>query len=201
MKAISIKKLIAATAMALASISAQATLIDFESTGTPGNYNQLNYAIDGFVFNHTLDNIDISAGSPWQGTGPARSGSFAALNNYGGIGEVTKAGGGTFSFESLWLRSWQGTTSSGIISGWLNGVQVGSVGGVRTTTWAQFTGNFASIDTLRIDFGNFFLLDDISLNSANISPVPEPETYAMLLAGLGLMGGMARRRKQKLANA
>lgn len=27
--------------------------------------------------------------------------------------------------------------------------------------------------------------------------VPEPETYAMLLAGLGLMGALARRRKQK----
>ncbi|MDP3538824.1 MAG: PEP-CTERM sorting domain-containing protein [Azonexus sp.] len=27
--------------------------------------------------------------------------------------------------------------------------------------------------------------------------VPEPETYAMFLAGLGLMGGIARRRKQK----
>jgi hypothetical protein len=30
----------------------------------------------------------------------------------------------------------------------------------------------------------------------NIAPVPEPETYAMLLAGLGLMGFVARRRKQ-----
>ena len=30
-------------------------------------------------------------------------------------------------------------------------------------------------------------------------PVPEPETYAMLLAGLGLMGYVARRRKQKRA--
>lgn len=30
------------------------------------------------------------------------------------------------------------------------------------------------------------------------APVPEPETYAMMLAGLGLLGMGARRRKQKL---
>jgi hypothetical protein len=28
-----------------------------------------------------------------------------------------------------------------------------------------------------------------------VSPIPEPETYAMLLAGLGLLGFMARRPK------
>ncbi len=31
----------------------------------------------------------------------------------------------------------------------------------------------------------------------SVVAVPEPETYAMLLAGLGLMGAVARRRKQK----
>jgi len=31
--------------------------------------------------------------------------------------------------------------------------------------------------------------------SLKVTPVPEPETYAMLIAGLGLVGFMARRRK------
>jgi hypothetical protein len=40
-------------------------------------------------------------------------------------------------------------------------------------------------------------LDKVSFTTA---PVPEPETYAMMLAGLGLMGLVARRRKQKLSS-
>ena len=37
---------------------------------------------------------------------------------------------------------------------------------------------------------------DAGLRAMAVSPVPEPETYAMLLAGLGLVGFVARRRKQ-----
>ena len=36
---------------------------------------------------------------------------------------------------------------------------------------------------------------------AMVGAIPEPETYAMLLAGLGLLGFAARRRKQKEAAA
>ena len=32
--------------------------------------------------------------------------------------------------------------------------------------------------------------------SASVTPVPEPETYALMLAGLGMVGFMASRRKQ-----
>lgn len=39
------------------------------------------------------------------------------------------------------------------------------------------------------------------LQAAVPSPIPEPEIYAMLAAGLGLMGFVARRRKQQLAAA
>ncbi len=39
--------------------------------------------------------------------------------------------------------------------------------------------------------GNYVVVDDFSFTT----PVPEPETYAMMLAGLGLIGLYARRRK------
>jgi hypothetical protein len=38
----------------------------------------------------------------------------------------------------------------------------------------------------------------VTINGDPLAPVPEPETYAMMLAGLGQLGVMTRRRKQKL---
>ena len=35
----------------------------------------------------------------------------------------------------------------------------------------------------------------LSTLNATVTPVPEPESFAMLFAGLGLLGAIARRRK------
>jgi len=43
--------------------------------------------------------------------------------------------------------------------------------------------------------------NDVVFQMESVTPVPEPETYALLLAGLGLMGFVARRRRQRLATA
>ncbi len=42
----------------------------------------------------------------------------------------------------------------------------------------------------------FSVLDAEGWHGFNVAAVPEPETYAMMLAGLGLVGFMARRRRK-----
>lgn len=39
-------------------------------------------------------------------------------------------------------------------------------------------------------------IDSVKLLGQVTAPVPEPETYAMLMAGLGVLGAVARRKKQ-----
>ena len=59
-------------------------------------------------------------------------------------------------------------------------------------TFAANTDTFLTIkftgSNPKLNFGGSF-------NASTVSAVPEPETYAMLLAGLGVVGFMARRRK------
>jgi hypothetical protein len=37
------------------------------------------------------------------------------------------------------------------------------------------------------------------IGAISLAPVPEPQMYAMILAGVGLIGFMARRRQQSAA--
>ena len=43
------------------------------------------------------------------------------------------------------------------------------------------------------------LFSSNALHISAVTAVPEPESYAMLLAGLGLMGDIARRRNKNSA--
>lgn len=62
------------------------------------------------------------------------------------------------------------------------------------TSFTIFTNNPTADDN--IFFSSLYLTGDIS----NVTPgIPEPESWTMLLAGLGLLGYVARRRKQKAA--
>lgn len=60
----------------------------------------------------------------------------------------------------------------------------------------QMQGTFTSMN---INIGQPENWHGFNIGSASVSAVPEPETYAMMLAGLGLMGSIVRRRKSRQA--
>lgn len=66
----------------------------------------------------------------------------------------------------------------------------GMMGAVGMTAWSKTA--YGEVGTM----GGVPLSEEITLISST-APVPEPETYAMFLAGLGLMGALARRRNPK----
>ena len=62
----------------------------------------------------------------------------------------------------------------------------------------------SDFSVLNADYNNYYALGEITVDALpytgpgpDTSPVPEPSTYAMLLAGLGLTGAIARHRARR----
>jgi hypothetical protein len=171
----------------------------FESNSVGGGYAYGNVAA-GWSF--TGGSGVSSNGTAWRGT--TSSGShFAFLQNTASISQSfvsTSAFNYTFFFDTA-LRAFYNAGQRVVVQ--LNGNQIGAF--TPTTSWSS-----VSVSALNVGAGTHTLsflgtnpthasdtsafIDNVSIS---VSPVPEPETYALMLAGLGLMGSLARRRKQK----
>ena len=92
--------------------------------------------------------------------------------------------------DSIWLSSlcsacgpanhWQGATFTGLVAGDYKFTYVPRPS--PTAEWTPYNDSLNGIFTI---------------SGTVLNPVPEPETYALMLAGLGAVGFMARRRKQQ----
>jgi hypothetical protein len=77
---------------------------------------------------------------------------------------------------------------------------------VKGTTLADFIGSFATADNKPTPVFSVLSLARFSLDGSGawsqadsskwVAPIPEPETYAMLLAGLGMLGFVGKRRSR-----
>lgn len=68
----------------------------------------------------------------------------------------------------------------------------------NVTAFYRFdAGHGAGVDSFTTAFNSLSNATLYSTEKASVTAVPEAETYAMMLAGLGMMGVVARRRKQK----
>lgn len=196
-----LKRSLTALAMTLAAVSAHATTSDT----TLGNTRTITENFDGGPFINGNFNTPFSSddylrlNTGLRGINQTATLSFATaaastatLNFYYAFLGSTPA---TVSLDGYTWSLGQTNDVLGVslinpgVSSLLASTPFSSVPEVLALTAGQHTLTFStgsgSIRTLKVD--------DIKITLS----VPEPETYAMLLAGLGLLGAVAKRRKQR----
>jgi len=105
-----------------------------------------------------------------------------------------------FNIDSMWLVSKE-IPMDLTITGYANGVEIATVTFTITTQATEYSSEFSlfkGVDSFTIDINpkDPFVGYRWGMGSMEVTVVPEPEAYAMLLAGLGLVGVMARRRQR-----
>lgn len=200
---------------------AQAQVIDFDELAHEDFYAVYQTILaDGFQFGSAFGNGD--ALGVWGRTSAYQAdvGNAAVFINYGGdTVTMSQVGGGTFDFVSIDFADVynQGTTSgfrftfnyaaggsssADISLDNLAGLQTFAFNqaGVSSVSWQNIVGDggWGQFDNVNIGLITAFPSQtdvyDVSLAPIT-APVPEPETYALMLAGLGMVAWVARRRR------
>ena len=170
-----------------------------------------NYSLNGSGFGYvTKDNVWPIG--PWIANTTTSKWITPLANQGASFDPVTK---GTYTWSlSFNLAGFDASTAS--FSGkfaadnsavvLLNGHSIGSANGFTSfSNFSAASGFNSGLNTL-----DFVVTNDgqrtgnptglrVEFTASNVTPVPEPETYAMLLAGLGLMGVISRRRAKRNA--
>ena len=202
-----ISKILLAAAALCAAMGANAQVSGVAVGSSSGTFLQLSSAglsggtvaslTGGTVYTQDQPFADIPKGGVFGGNflaaGPT-SGAPATLSFLnGGVGFISFLWGSPDVYNKLTVTSTGGFTqvfdSTNITFASTNGNQAYS-------QYVQFTGlNGAKITSL--SFNNVPSQDAFESANYSITPVPEPETYALLLAGLGAVAFVARRRRNK----
>jgi hypothetical protein len=152
-------------------VGSYAALIDNQMMGTNSIMKQANIGI-GTVTPGTLINITFDAKGSFGNGGVAFASFFSELGG-GGVSKTEILGGGPLNggADFDWKTFSFTTTAGPDVTGGVT-LELGAATGA-------VVGSFATM-----------YYDNVS-----VTAVPEPGTYAMLLAGLGLVGFMIRRRR------
>ena len=180
----------------------------FETTTVGANDFSYGFSMAGVAADWTFySNAGVSGADSAFG-GVASSGNYFALlqsHEHDAAGSMsqsfTSTGTGTYSIDfDLSARPSHDSGEQVIVS--LDGTTIGTY--TSTNTWTALSASttigagshvltFTGLNAAGVDSTAY--LDNIRISAAAaVSAVPEASTYAMLLAGLGLIGFVARRR-------
>lgn len=187
--------LAAAPAIASASI-----LLDFEQNWAYGQAVDSTYATDGVTFTNVLglsnDPINFpdyftNAPSP-LGTVSVQLDGEVNTSSYMNVTSGVFSNGLSFFFStpsavSGAVKAYSGLNGTGDLLGTLD--LVANNDGTYST-WTQATVNFTGIAK---SFDLTGAANVVAFDNMNINAVPEPESYALGLVGLSLLGAVARR--------
>ena len=193
----SLKKTILAAALALAGAQAGAvTVWTLDGTSSGGATEGLTYTLTGDLatgsFNLSVEGINVAGVDTRGGRTFLEDLSFNPPTGYTGasLGGLAAIDGGLNS------SGCNGTGNFFCFDGVHEAVNGSTMSLDFTITASSFEGY---VPHLKVDWNGSE--NNYNLVSTNmVAAVPEPETYAMFLAGLGAMGFVARRR-QKLQHA
>ena len=170
--------------------------------GTSYNFDAVTAGGWALFQNPAVGEYSIPGGGNWQITGMPVVENGLEVGNYG-VWSFSATNGSPFALQSLqgccgpvWLELYPNDPSLGVIT--LGQPVDGDLGGIfggGTGTYivpGLYSG--VALDVVAVhSYQQNFAIDNIQL----ISNVPEPSSYAMMIAGLGVLGFVARRRKAK----
>lgn len=210
------KKLALVIALGLASLNAySATIVGLNNTGagfTAGSQDT-NYALSSSTstvssFGYVTANGTFPLAGNWLANDTTSSWLTPTANQSESFDTTTN---GVYTWTTSFdLTGFDANTASlngrfasdNAAIAYLNGMQIGTANSF--TSWSSFSATsddfVAGLNTLSFVLTNAPQLTGnptglrVEFLSSNVAAVPEAETYAMMLAGLGLMGFVARRK-------
>jgi hypothetical protein len=174
---------------------AQDTHYSLNGTGYGYVSNDTDWPINPWIANTSTSKWITPTASQGESLDPTTNGTYSWTLSF----DLTGYNASTASFTGQFAAD-NGATVK------LNGSVIGTSDSFTSySSFAALSGFKAGVNTLEFVVTNYAQGSGnptglrVEFLQSNVAAVPEPETYAMLLAGLGLMGGIARRRARKAA--